>query len=287
MKEDKNMNYSNDGKQWQDDAEPPAYAGPSTGSAIVHRSVQLGDTAIAPNSELDHILSQPVLVLKRLRNKSMYTFLRRTNYELEDGAGNLLATLKEDESRVPKWMIPDAGHRRFTVRVYDRHARHVLDIHRSFAVVKPLTTVSLPDGTLVGEAKQHLNLLRNKYSMTAGGSGGGQEFARLCPSLTELTFTVEATAPPASAAPGVAQPIAAQVERSWRDIVRQDVACRAQYALLLDPDAIAQQQQQGRVAIPQAATGRLLGRDERAVLLGAVVSCDFDLFTKESRRATN
>lgn len=235
---------------------------------------------IQPSDAVVHLLSQPALVIERqleLMNVVM-GFEQANRYAIMDTYGNHIGYMEEEDIGITKMLLRQVYrlHRPFVVRVYDRYNNHILTIRRPFSLINSHIKAILPggDGTndqryVVGETKQEWHPWRRRYNLfLRTGEDEYDQYGRIDAPFLSFSFLVRNEQ---------GQTIAA-VDRNWRGLMREFITDTGIYVLRMDRSAFS------GLPYEEQVVDQPLTLDQRAIMLGAAVSIDFDYFSRHSNR---
>ncbi|ORX71811.1 Scramblase [Linderina pennispora] len=204
----------------------------------------------------------------------LLSYEQANRYALMDSQSNPVGFMLEHRTFAHELMRQAFRlHRPFKVDIVDLNGHLVMRAERKFSLVNSRVTISDHSGKVIGESQQEWHLWRRRYDLfteTAAGSER-QQFARVDAPFLSWDF------------PMVDQSgeVMAGVFRDFAGIGMELFSDYGLYAICFDKLALAQRYQ-GEAASPQMAD-RDLNLDERAAVLAAAISIDFDYFSRHSR----
>lgn len=243
---------------------PPPYYGPGT----IHNSLSFAK-----------ILVQPLLVIQRQKNRKL-GLLKSTKYLISDASGNHIGYIEEEESDLPRFMIPNGtGHKPFGVKVLNDERQIVATIRREQEVGKSETKVFVPSGRkgfskLVGISTQEWNLFHDRYNLLLHmGHEKFVQFGTADAHISSFTFDVRDNH----------SKLLGLLDRNWVGSPKKLRNNPGVYLLKMDAPVF----DLGPGSL-EVVSSEVLTLDQRAVLLGTILSLDFDFFSGTSReRASN
>ncbi|KAK9475227.1 Scramblase-domain-containing protein [Dipodascopsis tothii] len=236
--------------------------------------------SIQPNDGIASLLSLPQLVIERqLEMMNVFLGFEQANrYTISDTSGNLLGYMEEEDYGFTKAIMRQIYrlHRPFSVRVSDVHGNHLLTIRRPFSFINSHIKILLPgnrnsEDTMVGEAQQSWHLWRRRYNLFLREevTDSFDQFAAIDEPFLAFDFNIR----------DEESKSLGSVNRNWVGLGRELFTDTGVYILQLEPSKV--DELTGETVPVQ--TAKRMSYDERAVVLGAAISIDFDYFSRKSR----
>lgn len=229
-------------------------------------------TQIDHSHSISSILLQPVIVVRRQKNRNKLGLLKPTNYHISDTHGNFLGTLEEEESDLPKFLLQNgSGRKSFNVVVRDKERSVVARIRRDYSVFKNETKIFVPSKTrkgyskLLGLCTQEWNASRDRYILSLNrGHETFEKFGTADAHLNSFTLEIRDTS----------SRLIGLLDRNWVGLAKKKNIDRGTYLLKMEGGNFLQELVSSEVISSESLT-----LDQRAILLGMIISLDFDFFT--------
>lgn len=236
-----------------------------------------------------HILSQPVVLMRRLPNliNVISSYKPPNEYELLDVHCNLLGRMKERGSGLKSAFERQTFnlHRSFTIDLIDLQGNVILTFKRPLTTVRSQLNVLLPlpsrskislgnfevtsDGIVIGKTFHVFNLVKKKYLLNKVSSDGVMvEFGKIKTGILRWEFPVF----------DESSHVSATVSRNFSGVFKEAMTDESLYVLRSDPSTYPN----GKSEFG-ALSDKPLTPLERAVMLASIISIDFDYFSRRSR----
>ncbi|CAJ0639928.1 9201_t:CDS:2 [Entrophospora sp. SA101] len=204
------------------------------------------------------ILAKSALVVGRqIEMLNVFMGFEQANkYVILDPFGNSVGFIAEEESSFISTILRQVfrTHRRFSALILNEQAEIVLKVHRPFAWINShIFIYEGQDNELIGEVQQQWHLWRRIYNLFVNK----RQFARIDAGFWAWDFNLE----------DESGGLLGSVNRNFSGFAREIFTDTGQYVIRMDSV-------EGSV--------RPLSLDERAVILAAAISIDFDYFSRHS-----
>lgn len=212
-----------------------------------------------------HILGLPTIIIKRKIQKLnlIANIEQANNYDVLDINGNVIGSLVEESSGIGAIVLRQFtnNNRSFTIKLYDNNGTLLLILKRSYTVFKSTIKVILPNGKEVGKSVQSLNVIKRKYSLYTNSS---TPFGEINASPLSWKFPILNNE----------KLLIGYVNRSFNELLRQLFLDVTLYVIKMDYQSYAS-------CSDNAMDYNGLTLNQRAVVLGLVISIDFDYFSQD------
>ncbi|RIA82653.1 Scramblase-domain-containing protein [Glomus cerebriforme] len=206
-------------------------------------------------------LSVPILknsalvVTRQLEMLNVFLGFEQANkYAILDPNGNCVGYIAEEESFTSTILRQlFRTHRKFNAMIMDLEGQLILKIRRPFAWINSRIFISTNNEQLIGEVHQQWHLWRRRYNLFINQ----KQFARIDAGFLSWDFNIE----------NEHGDVLGSVNRNFSGFAREIFTDTGQYVIRMES---AQN------------SFRNLSLDERAVILAAAVSIDFDYFSRLS-----
>ncbi|KAK9449689.1 uncharacterized protein V1518DRAFT_414390 [Limtongia smithiae] len=257
--------------------EEKSYSDPNV-ETLETRVIYNPDGVLQPSDRVAYLLENPALVIERqIEYMNVFMGFEQANkYALMDVSGNQIGYAEEVDFGIMKAIARQVYrlHRPFTVNIYDSSGNIALQLYRPFSWINSYVKVKVPatveeDERIIGEVQQSWHPWRRRYNLfvsdRTAGSDAYDQFAAIDAPVFSFTFELQDER---SRLLGV-------VDRNWVGLGRELFTDTGVYILKMDAATTEEE------SISEKAPGMTL--DERAVMLAAAVSIDYDYFSRHSR----
>ncbi|RHZ57042.1 hypothetical protein Glove_395g7 [Diversispora epigaea] len=179
-------------------------------------------------------------------------FEQANKYQILDENQNCVGYIAEEQtftSTLLRQLL--RTHRNFRATILNPKGEIILKIHRPFAFINSRIFVSTNDGQLIGEVQQQWHLWRRRYNLF----NKNIQFGKIDAGFLSWDFHIQDKK-------GVD---VGSVNRNFGGFAKEIFTDMGQYVIRIDPET------------------RPMSLDERAVILAAAISVDFDYFSRHSR----
>ncbi|CAB4467186.1 unnamed protein product [Rhizophagus irregularis] len=181
-------------------------------------------------------------------------FEQANKYAILDPNGNHVGYIVEEESFASTILRQlFRTHRKFNAMIMDLDGQLILKIRRPFAWINSRIFISTNDEYLIGEVHQQWHLWRRRYNLFINQ----KQFARIDAGFLSWDFNIE----------DELGDVLGSVNRNFSGFAREIFTDTGQYVIRMDS---------------AQSSSKHLSLDERAVILAAAVSIDFDYFSRHS-----
>lgn len=179
------------------------------------------------------------------------------------------APLGQLEERGSKWIERQVMrlHRPYKVKFYDVQGHLLMSIERPFSLVNSHVSCTTPDGRLIGESREEWHLYRRRYNLYLDQNGTLVKFGRINAPPFTYNFAVE----------DEKGNLMGAIERKWTNVGRLAFTDKNKYLLHTTPDKIKSLFPKKKIS------DRRLSWPERTIMLAALISIDFDHFSRHSK----
>ncbi|CAG8498965.1 6170_t:CDS:2 [Funneliformis caledonium] len=235
---------------------------------LIERNTKRSEGKDVPDTKVQQVIQQPFEVLNRyypaaqiLQNPTLVVarqlemlniflgFEQANKYALLDPNGNCVGYVAEEESFASTILRQlFRTHRKFNAMIIDLEGQLILKIRRPFAWINSRIFISTSEEHLIGEVHQQWHLWRRRYNLFINR----KQFARIDTGFLSWDFNIE----------DELGSILGSVNRNFSGIARELFTDTGKYVIRMD--------------------SRELTFDQRAVILAAAISIDFDYFSRHS-----
>lgn len=231
------------------------------------------DNALPPldpyqlSQHLTYILDEPELVVERRIEMAnlIWGWEQSRFFRLTRPDGLNFGHLEErDSSWINRQVL--RLRRPYNVRFYDVQGNILMSIERKFSLVNSFVSCTTPDGKQIGQSTEEYHVYRRRYNLHLNQDGKLVKFGRInAPPLT-YNFAVE----------DENGHLMGAIERKWTGIGRQAFTDKNKYLLHTTPDQVK------KLFPKKKISEKRLSWPERTIMLAALISIDFDHFSKHS-----
>ncbi|CAG8437284.1 935_t:CDS:2 [Scutellospora calospora] len=214
--------------------------------------IQKRPQVLSQSHSASHILQNTeLIVVRQLEMLNVFLGFEQANkYAIHDQSGNCVGYIAEEEQSLASVILRQLfrTHRKFTAIIMDLDGNTILKVRRPFAWINSRIFISTGDEELIGEVHQQWHLWRRRYNLFTHQT----QFALIDAGFLSWDFIME----------DEDGDVLGNVTRNFTGFAREIFTDYGQYMLKMNPEY------------------KNITLDERAVILAAAISIDFDYFSR-------